>query len=156
MYRSLVRDKKIAAQAAGFNDFPGEKYPSLFVFFAVPAPGHTAAEMGTTIREEIEKLKTVDVSKDELDAVKTRAKADLIRQLDSDSGLAAQLATAQARHGDWRELFREIDRIDRVTPADIRRVAASTFVPNNRTVGMIESGAAASASGATAARGDSK
>jgi predicted Zn-dependent peptidase len=156
LYRSLVRDKKIAAQAAGFNDFPGEKYPSLFVFFAIPAPGHTAAEMGATIREEIEKLKSVDVPKDELDAVKTRAKADLIRQLDSDSGLAAQLATAQARYGDWRELFREIDRIDKVTPADIRRVASTTFVPNNRTVGMIESASAAGAAAATAGKGDAK
>jgi predicted Zn-dependent peptidase len=32
-----------------------------------------------------------------------------------------------------------VDRIDKVTKADIRRVAAATFVPENRTVGIIES-----------------
>ncbi|MGC2770194.1 MAG: hypothetical protein WA232_00765, partial [Candidatus Sulfotelmatobacter sp.] len=39
---------------------------------------------------------------------------------------------------DWRELFRSVDRIDKVTKADIRRVANETFNENNRTVGVIE------------------
>ena len=43
LYRSLVRDKKISAFAAGFTGFPGNKYPHLFAFYAVPVPGpHTA------------------------------------------------------------------------------------------------------------------
>ena len=33
LHRALVRDKKIAAFAGGFNDYPGDKYPGLFVFF---------------------------------------------------------------------------------------------------------------------------
>jgi predicted Zn-dependent peptidase len=48
------------------------------------------------------------------------------------------LGTVMARYGDWRELFYEVDRIDKVTKADIRRVANQTFVPTNRTVGVIE------------------
>jgi predicted Zn-dependent peptidase len=70
--------------------------------------------------------------------IKTRAKASLIRGLDSNEGLAAQMAIYQSRYGDWRELFRSVDRIDQVTKADIRRIAAQTFVPENRTVGIIE------------------
>ena len=62
-----------------------------------------------------------------------------MRQLDSNQGLASQLATYQARLGDWRELFRYVDRIDRVTAADIRRVASATFVEPNRTVAIVES-----------------
>ena len=50
LYRALVRDKKIAAFASGFNDFPGPKYPNLFVFYAVPAPGHTPDEIGQAVR----------------------------------------------------------------------------------------------------------
>ena len=147
LYRSLVRDKKIAVQAGGFNGFPGEKYPSLFTFFAVPTAGHTAGEMTPLINDEIERLKTQDVTADELRSVKTRAKAELLRQLDSNSGLALQLATYHTLRGDWRELFREVDAIDKVTAADIRRVANSTFVSTNRTIGMIQSAApAASAS----------
>lgn len=139
LYRSLVRDKKIALQAGGFSGLPGSKYPHLFAFYAIPAPGHTPEEVRDALRTEINKLKTEDVSDAELQMVKTRAKAALIRSLGSNSGLAAQLAIYQARFGDWRELFRQVDKIDKVTQADIRRVANQTFVANNRTVGIIES-----------------
>jgi predicted Zn-dependent peptidase len=139
LFRSLVRDKKIAADSAGFSGWPGVKYPHLFAFYAVPTPGHTNDEVRDAIRAEIERLKTSDVSDEELAMFKTRARADLIRSLGSNSGLAAQLAIFQARFGDWRELFRQLDRYDKVTKADIRRVAAKTFVAENRTVGVIES-----------------
>jgi len=123
LYRSLVRDKKIAAQTAGFGDFPGQKYPNLFVFYAVPLPGHSNKEMEEAIHSEIERLKTEDITADELKMVKTRAKAGLLRSLAENEGLAQNLATTRARYGDWRELFTDIDRIDKVTQADIRRVA---------------------------------
>ena len=61
LYRSLVRDKKIAAQAGGFNGFPGEKYPNLFVFFGVTTPGHPATDLQAPIQAEIDRLKTQDV-----------------------------------------------------------------------------------------------
>jgi len=139
LYRALVRDKKIAAFAGGFNDFPGPKYPNLFVFFAVPAPGHTPDEIGEAIRAEIERLKSQDISDEELKMITTRAKANLIRQLASNEGLAQQLATMQALFGDWRELFKQVANLGKVTKADIRRVANKTFVASNRTVGKIES-----------------
>jgi predicted Zn-dependent peptidase len=139
LYRSLVRDKKVAAAAAGFNGFPGEKYPNLFTFYAVTTPGHTPADLIEPLRAEVERLKTEDIPAEELQSVKTRVKANLLRQLDSNSGLALQLASYQTLYGDWRELFHEVDRINRVSGADIKRVATTTFVPTNRTVAMIES-----------------
>ncbi len=138
LYRSLVRDKKIAAAAAGFSGMPGQKYPHLFAFGAIPIPGHTTKELADAIHEEIAKVKTQDVSDEELKMVKTRAKANLIRSLGTNEGLAQMLGTEQAMWGDWRELFREVERIDKVTKADIRRVANKTFVDMNRTVGTIE------------------
>ncbi len=139
LYRKLVRDTKIAVQAAGFNGFPGDKYPNLFVLFAVTTPGHTPEEARDVVRGELERLKKEDVSDEELAMVKVRAKANLIRGLGDNSDLAGQLASAQARYGDWREIFRRVARIEKVTKADIRRVAEATFVPSNRNVGMIES-----------------
>jgi predicted Zn-dependent peptidase len=62
----------------------------------------------------------------------------LIRGLADNEGLATQLATYQTRYGDWRELFRSVDRIDQVSKADIRRVANQIFVDTNRTIGVIE------------------
>ncbi|MFB3815161.1 MAG: M16 family metallopeptidase [Terriglobales bacterium] len=138
LYRSLVRDKKIAAFAAGFSGLPGTKYPHLFAFYAVPTPGHTPQEVADAIQEEIERLKTQDVTDEELKMFKTRARADLLRGLASNQGLAIQLATMQLRFGDWRELFRQLDRYDKVTKEDIRRAANKTFTPMNRTIGIVE------------------
>src|SRR5579864_3106788 len=138
LYRTLVRDKRIASDAEGGTGFPGVKYPHLFFFFAVPMPGHTPQEVADAIHGEIDKLKKEDITDDELKMVKTRAKANLIRGLDSNEGLAQELAIYQTLYGDWRELFRSVDRINAVTKADIRRVANEVFVPTNRTVGIIE------------------
>jgi len=138
LYRALVRDKKIAAFSAGFSGLPGIKYPHLFAFYAFPLPGHTTQEVADAIHVEIERLKKEDISDDELKMIKTRTKANLIRGLADNVGLSTQLATYQARYGDWRELFRSVERIDKVTKQDIRRVANETFVDINRTVGIIE------------------
>ncbi len=137
LYRSLVRDKKIAAQSAAFNGFPGDKYPNLMIFFGIPTPDHTNEEIRDAIRAEIERLKTEPVTDEELKMVKTRAKANLIRGLQSNAGIARQLATYQVQYGDWRELFRSVEKIDKVTKEDILRVARESFVPRNRTVAMI-------------------
>lgn len=141
LYRALVRDKKIAAQAEGFSGFPGDKYPNLFAFFAVPSRGHSPAELEAAVHEEIDKVINQDVSDEELKMVKTRIRANLIRSLADNEGLAQELATAQSRYGDWRELFRQVDRVDKVTKADIRRVAAKVFTPMNRTVAVTENAA---------------
>ena len=140
LYRALVRDKKIASFSAGFSGLPGNKYPHLFAFYAFPLPGHSTQEVADGIHAEIERLKKEDITDDELKMIKTRTKANLIRGLADNEGLATQLATYQTRYGDWRELFRSVDRIDQVTKADIRRVANQIFVDTNRTIGIIETG----------------
>lgn len=148
LYRALVRDKKIASYCEGFTGYPGIKYPHLFAFIAVPLPGHKPEEMGAAIHAEIERVKKEDITDDELKMIRTRAKANLIRGLADNEGLATQLATYQARYEDWRELFRSVDRIDQVTKADIRRVANQVFVDTNRTVGYIENSGGGGSSGA--------
>jgi len=143
LYRSLVRDQQIAAEAEGFSPFPGDKYPGLFAFYAVPLPGHTPAEMRDAIHKEIEKLKTSEVTDEELAMFKTRTRADLLRGLADNQGLANSLAEYQTRYGDWRELFLQLDKVDKVTKADIRRVANQVFVASNRTSAWIETEAPA-------------
>ncbi len=138
LYKSLVRDQRIAADAEGLSSFPGDKYPSLFAFYAVPVPGQSPDSMRDAIHKEIDKLKNADVSDEELQMFKTRARAGLLRGLADNQGLAHQLAEYQTRFGDWRELFRELDRIDTVTKADVRRVANKVFVESNRTSARIE------------------
>ena len=137
-YRALVRDKKIAVAAGSYGAYPGEKYPHLWVAYAVPSRGVDNATVQTAIRDELKRLTTEDVTDEELAKFRTRAKAHLIYSLKSNLGLAMNLTDYHTLFGDWRELFRYIERFDKVTKADIRRVARHTFTPSNRIVAQIE------------------
>ncbi|HYP54664.1 MAG TPA: pitrilysin family protein, partial [Pyrinomonadaceae bacterium] len=136
--RALVRDKKVAVATGGFPGFPGQKYPHLFLFYAFVAPGKTNDDAERAIDDEIERLKKELVSREELDGVKRRARANLIRSLEDNSQMAGALAFWQAMTGDWRNLFRQLDKINAVTPEDVRRVAQKTFTRDNRTVGTVD------------------
>jgi predicted Zn-dependent peptidase len=138
LYRSLVRDKQLAAVATVFDTFPGDKYPNLMVVLAVPGKGHTVDEVRDAVRAELKRIASEEIGDDELARVKAKAKADLVRSFQGNSGLAFGISIAQARYGDWRELFRTVERLDKVTKADVLRVARATFKDTNRTVGYIE------------------
>ena len=121
---------------------PEVRHPDNAVFGAItdisfPSQGHTNAKNEGMILAEIEILKTELVSEAELKKVKTLAKAGLIRSLRSNSGLAGMLCSAEFLLGDWRELFNSLERIEKVTSEDIKRVANEYFVDSNRSVGEI-------------------
>jgi predicted Zn-dependent peptidase len=111
--------------------------------------------MRDAIHKEIEKLKSADVTDDELKMYKTRTRADLLRGLADNQGLANDLAEYQTRYGNWRELFLQLDRVDKVTREDIRRVANKVFVASNRTSAEIDTVAPDAAANAPAAKAPS-
>jgi len=134
LYQELVRDKQIALEAASQATFPGGKYPHLFLFVLVPNSGHSLADNEKACYGVIEKLKTDTVDDATLKRVKTKVRADLIRRLDSNSGMASELTSYYVSYGDWRKLFTAIDDIDKVTAQDVQRVAKKYLVPEGRTV----------------------
>ena len=134
LYTDLVRDKKISLGAFAEANFPGGKYPSLFLFYLVPNMGHTAEENEKACYEVIERIKKDKVDAETLQRVKTKVRAGLIRRLDSNSGLAEELTAYYAAYGDWRKLFTDIEEIDKVTSEDVQRVAQKYLVPETRTV----------------------
>lgn len=137
LYRSLVEEKGLALVAEGFNGFPSDKYPNLILFYAMTAPNATLEALAAALHQEIERLKTEPVSEAELERAKNQLKANLLRGLDSNLGMARSLVEYQVKTGSWRNLFEQVDRFDAVTPEDIQRVARQTFTSENRTVGKI-------------------
>jgi predicted Zn-dependent peptidase len=146
-YKELVRDRQIALDAGGFPNFPGDKYPTLFLFYAFPTSGHTVEENEAAMDELIERLKTDDVDSATLEMVKTKARAALISQLDSNAGLAGQLAENQVGYGDWRQMFRWLDEIQKVSAEDVKRVAKEYFRPEARTTAYLVAPAADASQG---------
>ncbi|MER3435508.1 MAG: peptidase M16 [Leptolyngbya sp. ERB_1_1] len=137
LYKSLVEEKRLALAAQGVNGFPGNKFPNLMLFYALTAPGRSIEEVAPALRAEIDRLKTQPVSAQELDRIKTQARAELLRSLDSNMGMAESLLEYEVKTGSWRNLFKQIDAIAKITPADIQRVAKATFMNENRTIGRI-------------------
>jgi len=137
LYKELVRDKQIAVAAEAEDTFPGGKYPNLFVFFLAPAMGHTTEENQKAFYDVLDRFKGEKVDGPTLARVKTKTRAEVIRRLASNAGLANLLTTYYAIYGDWRKLFTSIDELDRVTADDVQRVARQYFVPEKRTVSYL-------------------
>lgn len=138
LYKDLVKERKIATQASAFPTFPGDKYPTMFGLFVIPAKGITADSCETVALADVEKLKNEPIPEEELVKIKARAKAGLIQAMSSRDGLAGALASAQILYGDWREVFTGLDKINAVTTADVQRVVQTYLTRLNRTAAYIE------------------
>jgi predicted Zn-dependent peptidase len=134
LYTELVRDKRMALGAFAESTFPGGKYPNLFLFYLVPNRGRTLEENENACYDIIERMKTKPVDDEALKRVKTKLRAQLIRRLDSNSGLAAELTAYHVAYGDWRRLFTELDAYNQITADDVMRVARKYLVKEARTV----------------------
>jgi predicted Zn-dependent peptidase len=134
LYKDLVRDQRIALSASASATFPGGRYPNLFLIYVVPNAGHSVEENERACYDILERLKREPVAADALARVKTALRASLIRQLDSNAGMAAQLTFYRVNYGDWRKLFLGLEDIGRVTAGDLQRVVRQYFVESARTV----------------------
>ncbi len=136
MYKELVQDKKIALAAQSIANFPGAKLENLFVLFLVPNAGKTIDDCEKAAYEIVERMKKEPATAEQLKRVKTQIRAQLVRSLDSNSGMAQNLATSQALFGDWRTLFTQLDELDKITAADVTAAAKKYLISKGRTVGF--------------------
>jgi len=74
-------------------------------------------------------------SKDEVDRVKTNLLRNLERTLADPQSIATGALNTAIAQGDWRLMFLQHDRLEKITPDDLVRVAKLYFKPSNRTVG---------------------
>lgn len=138
LYKRMVDQDKVALQAGAFVGFPGDRYPGLMLMFCVPNQGVDLKTIEQVFREEIAKVQAGEITQEELDRAITKRRADLVRELDSNEGLALQFATSHKKQGDWRKVFTVLDDYSRVTLQDLQRVANTYLVKQSRTIGMIQ------------------
>jgi predicted Zn-dependent peptidase len=134
LYKVLVLEKGLAETIQTDNGMPGSRYPNLFVLRAAPHHPHTSKELEASIYSEIERLKKEPVSEKELEKIKNQLKADFIRGLNSNAGLANTLSYFEALMGDYRYITNHINVIEKITAQDIVRVARQYLTSENRTV----------------------
>jgi predicted Zn-dependent peptidase len=136
LYRRLVQQDRLAT-GVFVSLGPGDRYPRLFQLDASPRAPHTTSDVEEAIYEEIARLADGGPSEAELTRVRNQIAAGQIRRLQSNLGLAFQLAESSTLFGDWRATFRLPERWAAVTADDVRRVAASYLTRANRTVATL-------------------
>lgn len=133
-YKNLVEGKELALYLSSYPSEPGNRYPSLFIIAAAPKAPHTVDELDAALLEELELLKKEPPTQWELDKVLNNYEADMIKQLESNSGLGMSLAHNEEIMGDWRYDWKTGAELRKVKPEDISRIAAKYLTRDNRTV----------------------
>ena len=137
LHRILVEEKKLAISTFAYSGLPGSAYDNLFIIGVIPAQGVTIEECLTEVDMIIDQMKKEFVSDRELAGVKKRALRESSERLRSGIGLGIQLASYESLYGDYRALFRELQKTNEVTRRDIRRVMRRSFNKSNRVVGEL-------------------
>jgi predicted Zn-dependent peptidase len=137
LYKDLVQERKLAVNALAYGTFPEGRYPNEFVFILAPALNHTVEENQKALDSLMLQFVSNPVDAETLDRAKTKARSIVIRRLADNAGLANLLATYYVNYGDWRKLFTSVDDINKVSAADVRRVALKYLIARPRTVAYI-------------------
>src|SRR5258708_22546204 len=124
----MVRDKQMAVGDGRQPEFPGGKYPSLFLFFVAPSTGRSVEENEKELYQIIEQVKTTKTDEETLTRIKTKLRAHLIRKLASNTGLAVELCSYYVTYRDWRKLFSELADYNKITAANLQRAAQRYLV----------------------------
>jgi zinc protease len=135
LYRRLVYESQIAAQAAGVGNFTED--PNLFLAFAVMNRGKTAGDGKAAIEAVLDLMKDQPVSDHELNKAKNQFLAGSIFAREGDQQTGDNIGFAAVIGKDPELVNRDTDFYLRVTPDDIERVAREYFVPARRTVLII-------------------
>ena len=135
LHKSLVLEKKIALNTG--SGFEGRKYGGILSVSASPRPDADFAEVEKELNAAVDGLKAEPVAETELQRARQQMTAGLIRDLDTNSGIASHLGFAEILDS-WKTLFDEIPDLNKVTVADIQRVANKYFTPEGRNVLVIK------------------
>src|SRR3989441_4501280 len=108
--------------------------PTLFYAVAIVQPPHTPQEAADALIAELEKLKAEPITEHELQRAKNQFARDYILGRESNKDKALMLAHALVIHHDIKTADGEFEIFQKMTTADIQRVARTYFTPANRVV----------------------
>lgn len=135
--KRLVRRDRLATHVGVGTGTPGDRCAGLAFVSVLPVLPVARDRIERAIDEEVERLATAGPEPEELAGVKTCARAEILRTLQSSPGLASVLAEAHGKHGDWRALLDQLDALERVDAAAVRAALARYFAPRRRTIAWL-------------------
>ena len=135
LYQQLVAQQQLVLEVGQFMNAGFD--PGLAYLYATLPPGGDLAVVEKALNAELLKISTQGVSEAELNKVRTQKLAGFWRGLATISGKAQALGTYEVFAGDYKKLFQAPAYYEKVTIADLQRIAKKLFQSNNRTVGIV-------------------
>jgi zinc protease len=130
LYKSLVETKK-ASSIFGLNfTF---KEPSFLMFGAELSKDNSLDTARDAMTQTIESASKTPPTKEEVDRAKASLLKDIELSLNDPNRVGLEMSEYIAL-GDWRLFFLNRDRLQKVTPEDVKHVGDTYFKQSNRTV----------------------
>ncbi|MFZ9529353.1 MAG: M16 family metallopeptidase, partial [Burkholderiales bacterium] len=133
----LVKTDRLAAAAGASYEGVG-RGPGFFYLSGTPAQGKTAAEMEQGLRREVQRVIEEGVTQQELERVKAQAIAGQVYQRDSMFFQARQMGWLEAVGLSYRDENLFIEKLQQVTPEQVREVARKYLVDDGLTVAYLD------------------
>jgi predicted Zn-dependent peptidase len=102
-----------------------------------PRDGVDTLDCEKALYDELAKIAAESVTEAELIKAKNQMLADFYRSTQTINGRASTIGTYEVFFGDYKKLFSVTEEMNKVTVADIQRVAKEYFGENNRTVATL-------------------
>ena len=135
LFKALV-DKEIALEV--YAEQPQSFDPNLFYVYANGSSGVSAAQLEKALIQEINQIAKAGVTAQELDKVRNFKLMEFYRQMETINGKANMLGTYELYFGSYKRLFQAPDFYNKVTAADIQRVAQTYLKKSNRSVAVLD------------------
>jgi zinc protease len=138
LYKRLVYDMQVAQDVSAFHS--GQRVDGSFRITVTPKPGHAPSEMAKLVNEEIQKLIRDGVTDRELARAQNTTRAQFLDGLAGVLGKADQLNYYNYFVGTPDYARQDAARYDKVTTADVKRVATAYLAKPRVTLTVVPEG----------------
>lgn len=131
LYKALVETK--LATSVGASEYELHD-PGVLLLSAEMLEDQDFKTVEDTLLRVVDNLVKEPPTQEEVD----RARNSILKNFElaaTNSGALARAISENIASGDWRLRFLDRDRVEKVTPADVLRVAEAYLLPSNRTIG---------------------
>ncbi|HKX32527.1 MAG TPA: insulinase family protein, partial [Blastocatellia bacterium] len=132
LHKALVETNK-ASEVFDYTFLFGE--PSLLIVAAKVRQEGSLDAAREALLQVVEEVAKKPVTKEEVDRARTQLLKQIDLNLNSSEAVGLELSEWIGM-GDWRLLFINRDRLQKITPEEVQRVATTYLIPSNRTLGL--------------------
>lgn len=136
LYSTLVDQKELATQVG--TDYGDTFDPFLFNFYLVTNQDVKETDLEQAVYAEIEKIKKDGITEKELQKIKNQKLMEFYNQVETINGKSNNIGTYEVFFGDYRKMFDAPANYNKVTVADVQRVAQKYLTKSNRTVAVLK------------------